>query len=177
MVTRQRLSPDDWLKAGVDALARLGPEGLKAEPLARVLDTTKGSFYWHFPDVPTYQKRVLEYWSDANAATEELPKKKKEAVAELKSLMEDGFGEDGAAEAAMRTWARTDADAAEALSKIDAERIERIRVLLEKVGVTNPDIPRALYAARIGAAQIAKGKDKTNKAAIETLVDLVLALR
>ena len=65
MVTRQRLSPDDWLKAGVDALARLGPEGLKAEPLARVLETTKGSFYWHFPDVPTYQKRVLEYWSES----------------------------------------------------------------------------------------------------------------
>ena len=116
MVTRQRLSPDDWLKAGVDALARLGPEGLKAEPLARVLETTKGSFYWHFPDVPTYQKRVLEYWSESNVAPEEAPKKKKEAVAELKSLMEDGFGEDGAAAAAMRTWARPDPDAADALA-------------------------------------------------------------
>ncbi|WP_375688349.1 TetR/AcrR family transcriptional regulator [Pseudooceanicola sp. LIPI14-2-Ac024] len=177
MVTRQRLSPDDWLKAGLDALARLGPEGLKAEPLARALGTTKGSFYWHFADVPTYQKQVLEHWSALNAAPAEPPKKKKEAVAELKQLMEEGFGEDGAAEAAMRTWARTDPEVEAAVSKIDAERIERIKVLLDKLGVTNPEIPRALYAARIGAAQIAKGKDKTNKAAIETLVDLVIALR
>ena len=77
----------------------------------------------------------------------------------------------------MRTWARTDQDAADALARIDAVRIERIRTLLDKLGVTNPDIPRALYAARIGAAQIAKGKDKTTKAAIETLVDMVIALR
>lgn len=177
MVTRQRLSPDDWLKAGVDALARLGPEGLKAEPLARALETTKGSFYWHFPDVPTYQKRVLEYWSASAAAPEAMPEKKKEAVAELKRLMEDGFGELGATEAAMRTWARTDADAAAALSRIDEGRMERIRGLLEQVGVTNPDIPRALYAARIGAGEIAHSTDSTTKAAIETLVDLVLALR
>lgn len=177
MVTRQRLSPDDWLKAGVAALARLGPEGLKAEPLARVLDTTKGSFYWHFPDVPTYQKRVLEYWSASCDTPGELPDQKKDAVAELKRLMEDGFGEDGAAEAAMRAWARTDPDAAEALARIDAARIDRLRSLLDRVGVTNPDIPRALYAARIGAAQIARGEDTASRAAIGTLVDLVLALR
>ncbi|MGR3320897.1 MAG: TetR/AcrR family transcriptional regulator [Pseudooceanicola sp.] len=177
MVTRQRLTPDDWLKAGVDALARLGPEGLKAEPLARVLETTKGSFYWHFADVPTYQKRVLEYWTASNGTPDEPPKKKKEAVAELKQLLEEGFGEDGAAEAAMRAWARTHPEASDAMAKIDADRMNRIKTLLDKIGVTNPEIPRALYAARIGAAQIAKGKDKTNKAAIATLVDLVLALR
>ena len=177
MPNRQRLSPEDWLNAGIEALARLGPEGLKAEPLARVLETTKGSFYWHFDDVPAFQKRVQEHWAQLNDAAVEMPKKKKDAVGELKKLMEEGFGEEGMAEAAMRTWARTDPQAEAAVAKIDAERMERIRVLLEKMGVTNPDIPRALYAARIGAAQISKGKDKTNKQAIATLVDLVLALR
>ncbi len=177
MVTKQRLSPDDWLKAGIDALGRLGPEGLKAEPLARVLDTTKGSFYWHFADVPTYQKRVLDYWSALNGPPADLPENKKEAVAELKRLMEEGFGEDAASEMAMRAWARTDPNAAAALDRIDAQRLDRLKALLDKIGVTNADIARALYAARIGASQISKGKDKQNRAAIETLVDLVLALR
>ncbi|OWU86317.1 transcriptional regulator [Oceanicola sp. 22II-s10i] len=177
MAERQRLSPDDWLNAGLDALARLGPEGLKAEPLARALETTKGSFYWHFDDVPAFQKKVLDFWAEKTVPAEELPKKKKEAVAELKELMEDGFNSDNAAEAAMRAWARTDPSAAEALARIDGQRLERLSALLNKIGVTNPDIPRALYAARIGAGQIAKGKDKANKAAIQTLVDLVLALR
>ncbi|MGH1423820.1 MAG: TetR/AcrR family transcriptional regulator [Pseudooceanicola sp.] len=177
MVTRQRLSPDDWLKAGLDAFARLGPDGLKAEPLARDLKTTKGSFYWHFADVPAFQQQILDHWAQVNAIAPDLPNKKKEAVAELKTLMESGFSEEASAEAAMRAWARTNAAAAKTLAGIDAQRLTRIQVLLEKIGVTNPDIPRALYAARIGAAQIAKGKDKTNKAAVQTLVDLVLALR
>ncbi|MDF1854535.1 TetR/AcrR family transcriptional regulator [Pseudooceanicola sp.] len=177
MAPKQRLSPDDWLKAGIDALARLGPEGLKAEPLARGLQTTKGSFYWHFADVPTFQQQVLEYWGRLNDAPADPPAKKKEAVAELKTIMEQGIDEDLSAEAAMRAWARTDPAAAAMLSTIDAQRLARIKLLLDKIGVTNPDIARALYAARIGMTQIAKGKDKSNRAAIQTLVDLVLALR
>jgi len=177
MTTRPRLTPDDWLRAGLDAMSRLGPDGLKAESLARALETTKGSFYWHFQDVPTFQQRLLDYWADQTAGQAELPAKKKEAVAELQSLIQDGFGEDENAEAAMRAWARTDDAAYAALQKIDAARLERLKALLDKVGITNPDIARALYAARIGAMQIAKGKDRKNRAALQTLVDLVLALR
>ncbi|MEH6751885.1 MAG: TetR family transcriptional regulator, partial [Paracoccaceae bacterium] len=36
--------------AGLAALAEAGPVALKAEPMARRLGTTKGSFYWHFAD-------------------------------------------------------------------------------------------------------------------------------
>ena len=177
MVTKRRLSPEDWLKAGMDALAQFGPEGLKAESLARALETTKGSFYWHFPDVPAFQKQVLDYWQTAAGTEAPLPDQKKDAVAELHRIMQDGFGDDSQAEAALRAWARTDPTAAATVEGIDAKRLERLKALLNKVGVTNPDLARALYAARIGATQIAGGSPKANKAALDTLVDLVLALR
>ncbi|MWB76465.1 TetR/AcrR family transcriptional regulator [Pseudooceanicola sp. 216_PA32_1] len=177
MVQKQRLSPEDWLNAGIDALSRLGPEGLKAEPLARTLQTTKGSFYWHFKDVPDFQRKVVGHWCDGASAMPELPGKKKEAIAELHDRMAEGLSDTGHPEAALRAWARTDEDVATALAKVDAIQLERITQLLDKVGVTNPDVPRALYAARIGIRQITEGRDKANRSAMRNIVDLVLALR
>jgi len=48
MTRGTRLGKADWLDAGLAALAAEGPAALRAEALARQLNTTKGSFYWHF---------------------------------------------------------------------------------------------------------------------------------
>ena len=61
-MTKSRLSPDKWLTAGFEALVASGPSALAAEPLARALGTTKGSFYWHFKDVPAFQDALLAAW-------------------------------------------------------------------------------------------------------------------
>ena len=63
-----RLSPDSWIHAGFDALVAQGPSALKAEVLARGLNTTKGSFYWHFKDVPAFHERMLRHWEDTSLA-------------------------------------------------------------------------------------------------------------
>lgn len=61
-MTREVLSREDWLLAGLRALASGGPEAIKAERLARGLGTTKGSFYWHFKDVPAFRAAMLDHW-------------------------------------------------------------------------------------------------------------------
>ena len=63
-MTQARLSKQDWISAGFSALQANGPSALKAEPLARALNTTKGSFYWHFRDVPAFHKHMLTHWED-----------------------------------------------------------------------------------------------------------------
>ena len=60
--TAKRLTKSDWLAAGMKAMVDAGPELLKAEPLARRLGTTKGSFYWHFTDVPAFHAALLAVW-------------------------------------------------------------------------------------------------------------------
>ncbi|PJE30608.1 hypothetical protein PSM7751_03063 [Pseudooceanicola marinus] len=178
MSKRSRLSPDDWLRAGLDALSAAGPEALKAEPLARSLETTKGSFYWHFPDVPAFRQALLKFWgSEAGGLLAETPSDRTEAVAQLHALVRDGFSSEPAAEAAMRAWARTDPTAAETLAQIDAARLDHLQELLTRIGVTNPEIARLLYAAQIGLPQIAGAEDSDDTAPLDTLVDLVLALR
>ncbi|UYV36652.1 hypothetical protein N4R57_16880 [Rhodobacteraceae bacterium D3-12] len=43
--------------------------------------------------------------------------------------------------------------------------------------MTNPDLTRAIYAAAIGMADLSMRDNKSNDAALGTLVDLILALR
>lgn len=177
MSRKSRLSPDDWLRAGLDALSAAGPEALKAEPLARALETTKGSFYWHFPDVPAYRKALLEFWGAEAGASPEDPEDRKAAVAQLHALVRDGFSTNTATETAMRAWALTDETARATLADIDARRLAHLSHVLRQVGVTNPDIARMLYAAQIGMSQLDDADSSRNSAALDTLVDLVLALR
>ncbi|MGI3169548.1 TetR/AcrR family transcriptional regulator [Pseudooceanicola sp. C21-150M6] len=175
MSRKQRLSADDWLRAGLEALAASGPEALKAEPLARALETTKGSFYWHFDDVPRYRRALLDFWRDLASGTPAAPDEKAEAVSLLHKLMRDGFGGDEATETAMRSWAINDPDAAQTLRNLDLRRIEYLQQVLRQLGVTNPDIARSLYAAKVGMATLSE--DAADQDALTTLVDLVLALR
>ena len=175
MSRKQRLTADDWLQAGLQALASSGPEALKAEPLARALETTKGSFYWHFDDVPGYRQALLEFWHDLTGNLPAAPSEKSEAVAQLRSMMQDGFGGDPATEAAMRSWATTDPSAAEKLARLDRVRLDHLAKILRELGVTNPDIARTLYAAKVGMGLLAE--DVADGTALTTLVDLVLALR
>ncbi|MBT9384059.1 TetR/AcrR family transcriptional regulator [Pseudooceanicola sp. CBS1P-1] len=181
MSRKPRLSPEDWLQAGLDALAVAGPEALKAEPLARALETTKGSFYWHFPDVPHFRQSLLEFWQGLAALPEEAPADRRAAVAQLHAIVKEGFSAGIESEAAIRAWARTEPEAARMLAEVDAARLQHLEALLRGVGVTNPDIARMLLAARVGMTSLcdSSGEDARakNESALDTLVDLVLALR
>lgn len=175
MSRKARLTADDWLQAGLQALAASGPEALKAEPLARALDTTKGSFYWHFEDVPRYRQALLRFWRDLTAKMPATPAEKADAVSQLQHMMTEGFGGDPDTESAMRSWAVSDPAAAATLAELDKARLEHLSDVLRKLGVTNPDIACTLYAAKVGMSSMSD--DVADDKALTTLVDLVLALR
>lgn len=168
-----RLSQEKWIDAGFDALNRLGPKALAAEPLARQLGTTKGSFYWHFKDVPAFHAALLQHWHEA-ALTD---------VAEL--LGADGgadarlrqFGRTvltDASDTALRIWAHTDVDVARRLAEVDAERLRYLGVLLKHFGLTNPAFAHAILASLVGLPQLQADTDRI--AAFDALVDTVVAL-
>ena len=49
-----QLSAKDWVDQGLKALASSGFTALKAEPLAKALRVSRGSFYWHFADIAAF---------------------------------------------------------------------------------------------------------------------------
>ena len=180
---RPRLTQTDWLVAGIDTLCDRGPGALGAEPLARRMGTTKGSFYWHFIDVPAYNQALLDLWaSEARAALDAATN----ALADTARLRESAQdiaatarSETAAlrAESAIRAWAGDDPLAARTVQGVDEMRLARLHALLSACGIGNPEMARILYASAIGMQALRDRDADQNAAAIGSLVDLVLALR
>ena len=173
---RPRLSRDDWLAAGLRTLHADGPGALGAEPLARRLGTTKGSFYWHFTDVPAYSAALLALWQDAAQAA--LDTDAAHPAARLRACAQAiaapaGDGAAGA-EPAIRAWAATEPAAARAVAETDAMRTAQLAEHLAACGISNPEMARIVLATAIGMQALGPPEDASD--AIGTLVDLMLAL-
>lgn len=163
---RPRLKPGDWLAAGLAALERSGPDGLAAEPLARELGTTKGSFYWHFKDVPAFRMAVAEAWANrARTALAAAPTDARHADRLLRLAQPDP------AEASMRAWARQDPAVAEIVAAVDADRRRALSATLAELGLTNPDFAQIVQAAVIGMETLG------DTAPLSTLLAAILALQ
>ena len=179
-MSKQRLSKEDWLAAGFRALATDGPVALRAEALARALGTTKGSFYWHFKDLPAYKAEMLNLWREkvaseiiARILAEDDPHKRLDLLAEeAAKAAPDSFG-GRAIEPAIRAWALTDKAVMTALAEVDALRIAFIAQLLTAAGHEAGFAP-LVYAAYLGLDdQAAKhGADM-----LEPLNDLISLIR
>jgi len=177
-----RLSQTNWIAAGFRALTTQGPQALKAEPLARHLKTTKGSFYWHFKDVPAFQAAMLSHWEEqATQAIISLveaipsPVLKLRALSQASATPEDHYGGIGA-EPAIRAWAKGDENVAKAVHDVDQARLAYVSDIFNQLGLGNPDLPRLFYASLIGLQEIAEVGDKTGSAALSTLTDLMIAM-
>lgn len=66
-IDRVSLTPEDWEKAALALIAEKGLAALAVEPLARRLNITKGSFYWHFPGRDELLSAALERWEGQDA--------------------------------------------------------------------------------------------------------------
>ena len=166
----KRLTRQSWIDAGLTALVAKGPMSLAAEPLARQLGATKGSFYWHFKDVPALHDAVVKDWqsralSDIATALSESGSAEQRLRAFGNRLLAD------AQDPAIRSWAQTSAPVAD----VDTERLTYIASLLAHLGVGNPEFAQSCLAAVIGLPQL-HGKTEPAKA-YDTLGDLVLALK
>lgn len=180
---KERLSSEDWLMAGFRALARSGAQALKAEALARELGTTKGSFYWHFKDVPSFQAQMLELWEKraVDDITQSLDKEN-DPVRRLYTLGEVATSEDPkhggyAAEPAIRAWAQSNHTVANAVARIDQKRLDYLAGILSDLDLTNPDFARLIYGAYIGMGTLSAQDGTDNKDAMSTLLAALLALR
>lgn len=180
---KPRLTPQDWIAAGFRALVARGPEALKAEALARELGTTKGSFYWHFKDVPDFKARMLGHWQagviGALAAAMEAgvsPARRLYRINEMSGPATASFG--GAAlEPAIRAWAQSDAEVAQAVEQIDARRLAYLSDTLAQLDLTNPDFARLLYGAYVGMGALSATDGLDNTDALSTLTAAMLALQ
>jgi AcrR family transcriptional regulator len=162
-----RKTPQSWIDAGLTALIDTGPAGLRAETLARRVGTTKGSFYWHFKDVPTFQRAVLDAWCRAARARFDAALAVSDTtVGQLRGL---GDLHQTPIDAAVRAWALQNDDARSAVEEVDAHMARAISTLLRDLGATHPDFPGLIQAALVASPPTGTH--------VETLIDLLLMLK
>lgn len=151
--------------AGFRALTAGGPQAVRAEAIARDLGVSKGSFYWHFKDVPALKRAMLDHWADI--ATKQIittvEYNRKEASEQLRLLVRIATSDNDASyggkmvEAAIRDWARYDPGASETLRLVNAQRLAFLTKLFERNGAhaaRSRQLANILYAALIGLEQL-----------------------
>jgi AcrR family transcriptional regulator len=131
-----RLGPEEWVRAGLKALAKSGASALKADKLAGGLGVSRGSFYWHFADVPAFHAAVLKRWREV--ALENIIAEIETTSDPLEALLHRAFADGSGVERAVRAWATTYIPARKAVEAVDAERIRYLQKLLIDAGVA-PD--------------------------------------
>jgi AcrR family transcriptional regulator len=133
----------DWIAAGLQALARGGPEAVRIEPLARELGATKGSFYWHFDDRAALLEALLGDWEqtvvdDVIAQVDAGGGDARERLRRLFALAGSRRDLPGV-ELAIRDWARRDATVARRLKRLDNRRLGYMRPLFAELADDEAD--------------------------------------
>jgi AcrR family transcriptional regulator len=139
---KRRLGKKDWFDAGLGALAKGGPEALKASRLAGMLSVTTGSFYWHFRSVAEFEAGLLDYWKEEVVvglirAACNRAQQPAEVLAELRSLILSSGAH--RYDAAMRTWAQDDLRVRETVNAADEVRGAFLVEMLCKSGMTEEE--------------------------------------
>ena len=139
-----RLDAEAWIVAAFEALAAGGIGAVRVEPLAKALDITKGSFYWHFADRRALIEAMLESWAAGRIAAiraQALDRGAPAAVLhELVELYTHRANTRGlAVELAIRSFARGDEAAAKAVRSVDRERLRQVAQLFAGIGWTAAD--------------------------------------
>lgn len=152
----ERLSPDDWIKAGLKALAAEGFTTLKADVLAKTLGVSRGSFYWHFADVEAFHAAVLVRWQDVAAAgVIQAVEGLNEGEDRLRSLLQRAFTGNASLEVGVRAWAASDSATRAVVDRVDGQRLAYIEALLRSAGIGSAQAcvrAQILYWTYLGAA-------------------------
>lgn len=165
-----QLSAKDWLDQGLKTLAQSGFTALKAEPLAKAMGVSRGSFYWHFADIGAFHAAILARWRDV--AAEQIIANVEAASSNenpLEVLLRRVFSEKLTLENAVRTWATVDPMARAAVQAIDQRRLGYVAGLFRQTGLTKEVATaraQVLYWAFLGFALSDRPAPKARQQAV-----------
>lgn len=156
----QDLTRDDWVLASLAALAEGGIDSVRVERLAKRLNVSKGSFYWHFSDRSDLLSALLDLWEKdftaqliGNVSSMPTPRARLLALAE-EVLNASNDGVDVAhAEGAFSAWAVLDPVAAARVRAVEAQRIGYLVSELSLMGADATDaelLSKGVYLALLG---------------------------
>ncbi|WP_240753870.1 TetR/AcrR family transcriptional regulator [Natronospirillum operosum] len=149
---------EDWLDAAYAMLIKFGVDSVKILPLAKVLNTSRTSFYWFFKDREALLKQLIERWKATNTEaliqqTERYADTVVEAMLNVFDCWLDERLFDAEFEYAVRNWAMQDARVATEVASADQRRLEALTAMLIRFGYGPHEAgvrARTTYLTQIG---------------------------
>jgi AcrR family transcriptional regulator len=150
-----KLGRQDWVQAALEIFMEKGIEAVKVDVLAKSLQITRGSFYWHFKNLEDLLSAIIQAWQAINTedvmqqvdAIDGTPSQR------LLHLLEIAAKDDDRLEKAMRIWAIHDTRALEAIARVDQQRLEYLQNLFVQIGFSKIDAEvraRVTYSVKLG---------------------------
>jgi len=166
-------SRESWIRAALEVLSQDGHEALKADRLARSMQVSRGSFYWHFKDVHDFQQAVLGAW-EMEAVEGALGKivvpPGHGDSGRLSGLIALAFAIPTRLERAIHRWAGSSPDAAASVERVNARRLAALTAMFLEAGNAHQQAAtkaKVLYWTYLG--RILLGDDAVDNEAIAEL--------
>jgi len=136
-----RLTRTRWVEEGVAVLREDGARGLAADPMARRLGVSRGSFYWHFASALDFEAAVLGEWEEQWTTRVMLAVDAggNDPKGRLRSLIEKTGGQDASVFASAKRMARKHPDLNALMRRIDERRLAFVRQILIAGRVSEAD--------------------------------------
>ena len=173
-----KLGRQDWINAGLMVLAEGGVDAIRIEPLAKRMNMTKGSFYWHFKNRNDLLDAILAEWVelDTNGIIEQVNQIDADPKTKLLYLLELAYADnalipglaDGRIENALRAWAKSDQKVAELIAYVDQQRLNYTKALFLEIGFSEAEAmvrARLAYYSLVGELTIGVAPHQTNRLA------------
>lgn len=174
-----KLGQQDWINLGLEVLAGNGVEAVRVEPLAKLLNVTKGSFYWHFKNREELLEAILQEWvsRETESIIEQVEAAGGDASAKLLYLFELAIQDDSQVENAIRAWAANDSRVAAILDQVDQRRLDYTKNLFLDVGFAPFEATvraRMVYYSLIGELVLGIRTNRAERLAEMHLQHLIL---
>ena len=147
------LTREDWIVAAVGALRHGGVDRVRIDVLAHELGVSRGSFYWHFRDRGELLETILTRWEEetpwliGGASAASSPRERALQFFELANA--SPYPPDRE----IFAWARRDADVAQRVERVEAERVAFFEQVLRDAGADEKRAKRLgeiLYLSTLG---------------------------
>ncbi|MEQ8703052.1 MAG: TetR/AcrR family transcriptional regulator [Phaeodactylibacter sp.] len=133
---------EDWVDLGYKLFSEKGISGIVIETMAEKLKVNKSSFYWHFKTKKEFIQQLIEFW--INDETEQiiaLTNAEKSALQKFKMLINLSYKQKPNQDFIfhLKRYAKKEKKTKSIIEKIDSERIEYVKGLLQEMGYSDQD--------------------------------------
>jgi AcrR family transcriptional regulator len=164
--TRTRLglptrTAEDWEEAALDAIASGGVAAVSIPDLARTLEVTKGSFYWHFTGLDDLIDRAMKRWDRLDKEALDQIRGIEDPAARLRTLFAEAMSATRAQALYVSLAVSPSRSIAAALRKVSSRRLKLLADSYREMGMTDTGAQQQAllaYSAYIGGVHL-RGND------------------